>query len=150
MTAKARRGTGRRLGRQGSQLAFLVAVVIAVSLVLWAGIRIAGRNDKSRAPNQDGDPGVSHVHGLGLNPADGALIVATHHGAFRIPPGGDEADRIGDSFQDTMGFTVAGRNRFLGSGHPDVKGMQAGQPARLGLIESADGGATWSALSLSG
>lgn len=90
------------------------------------------------------------MHGLGINPADGSLIVATHYGSFRVRSEGDEAARIGDSFQDTVGFTVAGADQFLGSGHPDVKGMQAGQPTRLGLIESADGGATWTNLSLGG
>jgi photosystem II stability/assembly factor-like uncharacterized protein len=93
---------------------------------------------------------VSHVHGLGINPADGSLIVATHYGSFRIPPGGDEAVRIGDSFQDTMGFTVAGPDHFLGSGHPDLEGARAGRPSRLGLIESTDAGVTWTAISLSG
>jgi hypothetical protein len=95
------------------------------------------------------DPGVEHVHGLGINPEDEALIVATHFGSFRIPSGG-EPKRIGGSYQDTMGFTVAGPGHFLGSGHPDVPGMRAGQPTRLGLIESTDAGASWKILSLGG
>lgn len=100
----------------------------------------------------DGAPDVelAHVHGLGINPADRSLIVATHHGALRIPADGDEAAPIGDSRQDTMGFTVAGPDHFLGSGHPDQAGFDAGQPARLGLIESTDGGASWTNISLSG
>ena len=44
--------------------------------------------------------------GLGINPADESLIVATHNGSFRIPADSDDAERIGDSLQDTMGFTV--------------------------------------------
>jgi len=92
--------------------------------------------------------GASHVHGLGA-PADGALYVATHDGTFRISEEGI-AERIGDSLQDAMGFTVVGPNHFLGSGHPDVPGLQAGQPGLLGLIESTDGGATWEKLSLAG
>ncbi|MGH9116994.1 MAG: F510_1955 family glycosylhydrolase [Acidimicrobiales bacterium] len=93
-------------------------------------------------------PGVEHVHGLGVNPADGTLYVATHFGTFRLTD--DDAERVGASFQDTMGFTVVGNNHFLGSGHPDIAGLQAGQPRRLGLIESTDGGDTWRSLSLSG
>ncbi len=46
-----------------------------------------------------------------------------------------------------MGFTVAGADHFLGSGHP---GQSGGGPANLGLIESTDGGATWKTLSLEG
>lgn len=95
------------------------------------------------------DPGVSHVHGLGMNPADGALYIATHHGTFRL--GTDRTvKRVGESYQDTMGFTVAGADRFLGSGHPDSAGFRRGQPPRLGLIESNDAGSTWRSVSLSG
>jgi hypothetical protein len=95
------------------------------------------------------DPGVSHVHGLGIDPGDGTLYVATHHGTFRIPDEG-QAERVGGSFQDTMGFTVVGPNDFLGSGHPDVAGMNAGQPGLLGLVRSTDAGESWESLSLSG
>ncbi|MGI9121022.1 MAG: F510_1955 family glycosylhydrolase [Acidimicrobiales bacterium] len=93
--------------------------------------------------------GIAHVHGLGVNPGDGSLFVATHTGTFRIPDEG-LAERVGASYQDTMGFTIAGPDRFLGSGHPDVPSLRAGQPPLLGLIESTDAGATWESLSLSG
>lgn len=95
------------------------------------------------------EPGVEHVHGLGIDPADGSLYVATHHGTFRVPEEG-EAERVGDNFQDTMGFTVVGEGHFLGSGHPDPAGMRAGQPGRLGLIESTDAGETWQTVALAG
>ena len=96
------------------------------------------------------DPGVVHVHGLGINPRDGALYAATHTGLFRIPDRG-RAERIGDRWQDTMGFTVVGPDHFLGSGHPDARDYQAKRlPPLLGLIESRDAGATWQPLSLQG
>lgn len=38
---------------------------------------------------------------------------------------------------DLMGFTVAGPDRFLASGHP---GPGADLPEPLGLVESRDGG----------
>lgn len=148
MARQARREpTPRRVRRD--PLALLIVVVLLVPLVVWGAGRLS---DRDTAPSSDltTAPGVSHVHGLGINPAGGALIVATHYGSFRIPADGDEAERIGDGFQDTMGFTVAGPDQFLGSGHPDVAGVQAGQPGRLGLIESTDAGATWTAVSLSG
>jgi hypothetical protein len=126
------------------------AAIVALVAVVWAVSRIAERDEDPRPGDVAGDPGVSHVHGLGVNPADGSLIVATHYGSFRIPADGDDAIRIGDSFQDTMGFTVIGPDRFYGSGHPDVAGMRAGQPGLLGLIESIDAGETWSNVSLSG
>ena len=88
------------------------------------------------------------MHGLGVNPSDDTLIVATHTGSFRLSADSGEPERIGDSYRDTMGFTVAGPDHFLGSGHPDVAGLQAGDPTRLGLTESTDGGLTWAIQSL--
>ena len=93
------------------------------------------------------DPGPVHVHGLGINPADGALFVATHTGLFRAGPGERRARRVADRYQDTMGFTVTGPDRFLGSGHPDGR---EGLPPFLGLIHSADAGRTWKPVSLLG
>lgn len=139
---RSSRRTPRRPNRE--RLVFVAAVVVALPILAWAAVRVSG-GDGSSSP----DPGVSHVHGLGINPADGSLYVATHHGTFRIQ-GDDPAERVGDNYQDTMGFTVAGPDRFLGSGHPDVAGFRRGQPARLGLIQSTDAGQSWSAVSLSG
>ena len=127
---------------------FIAAAMVAAPLVLWAGIRVAGRDGESSSVIVD-DPGVSHVHGLGVNPADGTLYIATHHGTFRLGPD-RSVKRVGESYQDTMGFTVAGADRFLGSGHPDSEGFRRGQPPRLGLIESTDAGVTWRSVSLSG
>jgi hypothetical protein len=73
--------------------------------------------------------------------------VATHGGLFRGPEGEETLARVGTSEQDTMGFTVVGPNRFLGSGHP---GPGQEGPANLGLIESTDAGANWQAVSLEG
>jgi hypothetical protein len=147
MTSQLRRSSTRNW-RRSTLLA--VGVAIALPAFVWAGLRLTDDDSSPQVSAFAEDPGVSHVHGLGINPADEALIVATHYGSFRIPSDGDDAERIGDSFQDTMGFTVAGPDHFLGSGHPDVAGMRAGQPGRLGLIESLDAGATWTSISLSG
>jgi len=83
---------------------------------------------------QSAGAGPVHVHGLGINPADGALFVATHTGLFRVRSGESKATRVGDSFQDTMGFTVVRESQFLGSGHPD---RRTDLPSRLGLIASS-------------
>ena len=93
------------------------------------------------------DPGPVHVHGLGVDPADGSLFVATHTGLFRAAAGELRAKRVAGRYQDTMGFTVVGPNRFLGSGHPDLRERL---PPYLGLIESRDAGESWRALSLQG
>lgn len=95
------------------------------------------------------EPGVVHVHGLGIEPSSGSLFAATHTGLFRIADG--KAVRVSDRYQDTMGFNIDDRGRFLGSGHPDVRDVQSGkfQP-NLGLIESKDNGKSWEPLSLMG
>ncbi len=143
MTPAARRGL--------SAILVPALIVVALPLLTWVTLRVVRSDDEDngRTPAASAEPGVSHVHGLGLNPADDSLYVATHYGTFRIPDEG-AAERVGDSYQDTMGFTVVGPDRFYGSGHPDLPGRQAGQPALLGLIESSDAGETWENLSLSG
>ncbi len=93
------------------------------------------------------DPGPVHVHGLGINPKDGALFIATHTGLFRAPEGNQTARRVAGRYQDTKGFTVVGPDRFLGSGHPDGR---EGLPPFLGLIRSNDAGESWQPVSLMG
>lgn len=95
-----------------------------------------------------GDVGIEHVHGLGVDPADGVLYAATHFGLWRIPEEG-EATRVADRYQDTMGFTVIGPRTFLGSGHPDFQ-KDPELPTRLGLIRTSDAGETWRRVSLGG
>lgn len=117
---------------------WLLGAVVAVVAV--AGVLLANRG------NSDGPPQIGHVHGLAVNPADGQLYVAAHNGVFQLPAG-DEAVRVGDGAQDTMGFTVVGPDHFMASGHPAP--LQGG-PDHLGLIESTDAGVSWSTLSLAG
>lgn len=131
----------------------LVAVAVGIALVAAGtllltrdrGMRPAGTHD-ALAPGQFPEPGVIHVHGLGVDPSDGTLYAATHSGLFRIPRQG-KAERVANRYQDTMGFTVTGPHTFLGSGHPDLR---ENVPVRLGLIASTDAGHTWTPLSLQG
>lgn len=120
-------------------------VPVLVAGLLTIGV-VACSGDDSGTTSTSEEPGVLHVHGLGIDPADDELYVATHYGLFRLPADG-EAERVGDSYQDTMGFTVVGPNQFLGSGHPD---LQDNLPPLLGLIESDDAGVNWVPVSLLG
>lgn len=144
--SKARPRPSRRPPQRPDRqrLVFHAALVVVLLALTWAAVRVLGGD---RSPS--GDPGVAHVHGLGVNPADGSLYVATHYGTYRIRDD-EPAKRVSDSQQDTMGFTVVGPDHFLGSGHPDEDALRQGQPGRLGLIESTDAGQSWSAVSLSG
>jgi hypothetical protein len=134
-------------------LVLLVAVGltggVAAAVLFW---QADGESDRAFQPPAPEDPGPVHVHGLGVNPADGALFIATHTGLYRVGEGKRKAERVGgDRYQDTMGFTIVGPDRFLGSGHPDVnEAREQGLPGLLGLIESTDSGESWEPISLLG
>lgn len=122
---------------------------LAAGALLWNSSR--GDDGSSAESLTPTEPGAGHVHGLGINPRDGSLFVATHYGLFRVDRQEQQAKRVGERFQDTMGFTIVGPNRFLGSGHPDVREAQERNlPPLLGLIESTDAGANWEPISLLG
>lgn len=129
-----------------------VARPIGVGIVALAAVAAVlaarGTGSDSAAPAAES---VAHVHGLGVDPDDGVLRVATHNGLYRMPDDGTP-ERVGAEQHDFMGFTVDGPGRLLASGHPSP-----GTPAfreldrpLFGLIESTDGGRTWDPVSLSG
>lgn len=120
---------------------------LAAALAIVAAGCGGGDPASEPAATPGGDPGPIHVHGLGIDPADGSLFVATHTGLFRAAAGEQRAGRVGERYQDTMGFTIIGPNRFLGSGHPDGR---ESLPPFLGLIESRDAGKSWQPISLQG
>ncbi|RZU76339.1 BNR/Asp-box repeat protein [Micromonospora kangleipakensis] len=122
------------------------AIGLVAVLVLTAAVLIGSRwRDRAGTDHHAATTTVSHVHGLAVNPADGQLYVATHHGVVRMSH--NQASLVGDARQDTMGFAVVGPNTFLASGHP-APGQPG--PAHLGLIESRDGGDSWHSLLLAG
>jgi hypothetical protein len=127
------------------RLAITAVLAVIVALV----VVVAGSSDEREAVS--GGEDVVHVHGLGVNPADGTVFLATHMGLYRLD--GGRPERVGSSYQDTMGFTITGPDRFLASGHPDLRDRRLrveGKPPLLGLVESRDGGATWEPRSLLG
>ncbi len=133
--------------------------VLPLGLVIGAlvvALVIVFTRDNSALPDSPldviaSDPGPIHVHGLGVNPKDGSLFIATHTGLWRTAAGETKAERVGNHQQDTMGFTIIGADRFLGSGHPDQQQYRdEGLPPLLGLIESTDAGESWQPISLLG
>lgn len=121
-------------------------LVLALSAVLAVAAGCAEDTANSEDNAQSDSQALGHVHGLGVDPADGALYAATHLGVMRVEDDGSRT-RIADRWQDTMAFTIIGPNHFLGSGHPD---MREDLPPHLGLIESVDAAQTWSSVSLAG
>jgi photosystem II stability/assembly factor-like uncharacterized protein len=90
---------------------------------------------------------LEHIHGLGVDPGDGRLFVATHDGLYSAAEGQTRVEQVGDVRQDIMGFSLVTADRFIGSGHPATTQEL---PPNLGLIESRDGGRTWESVSLLG
>ncbi len=145
-TTSARGATGTSSSR--ARPALLAATVGLAAVAVVGGIVLLGNGGgESRAVTTSGAPfGMAHVHGLGIDPQDGALLAGTHYGAFRVGQDGT-VEQVGPT-QDFMGFTVAGADNYLASGHPGAD--QADAPPNLGLIESTDGGTSWDSRSLRG
>mgnify|MGYP003133799498 CR=1 FL=1 len=133
--------------RNGGVAIWLIGAGVAAIAVV-AVIILTNTGSDHDAP---GAESIAHVHGLGIDPNDGVLHVATHNGLYRMPDDGP-VERISAERHDFMGFTVDGPDRFLASGHPGI-GTEAFQELDrplFGLIESTDGGRTWEPVSLSG
>ena len=125
-----------------------LALLAATSLLTACG------DDDSTPAGAGGDaaaheqgPALEHIHGLGVNPSDGRLFIATHNGLFAAAPDQPRPVQVGDTEQDIMGFSVVGPDHFIGSGHP---GPGQDLPGNLGLIASRDAGKTWKNVSLLG
>jgi hypothetical protein len=144
MAAGSRRTTPRRLP------VYVAAIGIGAA-VAFAATRLGGDDTPARTSTAAADAAVAvdeigHVHGIGRDPADGTWYLATHSGLLHRNAEGT-LSRVAGRFQDTMGFTVVGPQRFLGSGHPDLR---EDLPSSLGLISSDDAGASWEPVSLLG
>ncbi len=130
-------GTWRRRSTAG--------VLVAVLALAASGCGVRPGETTTGASAAD----LEHVHGLAEAP-EGGLYVATHTGLFEVD--GDQVQRIGDATHDLMGFTVAGPDDLLASGHPDLRDRSLqvnGKPPLLGLVQSSDG-VQWEPLSLLG
>ena len=133
--------TGRR--RLWIALVITLVVVIALLVGTFVTLRMVVGDD---VPSTGEPVRLEHVHGLGVDPADGTLYAGTHYGLIRIGEDGTTT-RVAGRVQDFMGFTVVGPEHYLASGHP---GAEQEGPANLGLIESTDGGQSWASVSLEG
>jgi len=121
-------------------IALLVAVAALTGCQKNDGTQSQSDTDKSSALS------TSHVHGLAVDSASGALYVATHEGLFKITGAGAKPSLVGQDRSDLMGFGIAEPNRFISSGHP----ASQSEVNPLGLRESSDAGNTWRDVSLVG
>lgn len=125
------------------------AVALATGIIVTATGCAAGNTGSegtNTAAGMEDAQTLGHVHGLGIDPADGTLYIASHMGVFQLDEHSN-LTRIADRYQDTMAFTIVGPGHFLASGHPDLR---EDLPPHLGLIESTDAAETWNPVSRQG
>ena len=93
-----------------------------------------------------------YVNALDLDPKDGALLLTTNKGFFRIDPDKDTVEPVKGTASSGsksapvgtfLELKVVGPGRYVGSGHPDTKAL----PSYLGYMESDDAGKTWQVVS---
>ena len=102
------------------------------------------QSESSSSSGNDGGTAITHVHAITRDTATGVILLATHQGLFLLE--NKELTQIGPTV-DLMSFTSTGDGCYLASGHPGP-GVELPEP--LGLVESTDGGQTWSVLSRAG
>jgi photosystem II stability/assembly factor-like uncharacterized protein len=97
--------------------------------------------------DSQGEP--PYIASLDVNPADGALYLATNRGLYVVPEGARRPRRLTGRLTTRLGAAEVSRalavrftgpDRLVGSGHPNTEGSL---PPLLGLIASEDGGRTW-------
>lgn len=119
-------------------------VLAAVALLATAAFVLGG--SAAAAPSDS-----AHIHGLGFDAADGALLLGTHDGLYRLGPSDTRPRKVGTVSYDLMGLAVIGPRSYIASGHPDsAAASRVGLPSNLGLIRTDDGGRRWRPVSLLG
>lgn len=125
-----------------ARLRVLAGVLVVMSSSACAGSDPDPAPDLTPAPQL---PPTQHVHAVAIDPdRPDAVLMATHDGLFVVTPQGHE--RVGPVI-DLMGFDVVSAGHYVASGHP---GAGVDMPDPVGLIESTDGGRTWTARSRAG
>lgn len=124
-------------GRAGARaFAVLIVLTVLIAAVVTLSAR-AGETFTLAALQRN-----THIHGLAVDPKNPShLYLATHHGLFALSPSGSTT-RLSQRSDDFMGFVTHPTDaaRFYASGHPAGGG-------NLGIIMSADAGASWQQLS---
>ncbi|NKG21792.1 F510_1955 family glycosylhydrolase [Paeniglutamicibacter terrestris] len=116
----------------------------AIAALATLGLAACGEPTSSGADAPPPANPYGHIHAISIEASTQRVLLATHNGLF------DATDtvpqKIGPTI-DLMGFTAASDGTFYASGHP---GPGTDLPNPLGLTKSADGGESWTPLSLQG
>ncbi|WP_417233647.1 F510_1955 family glycosylhydrolase [Arthrobacter sp.] len=121
-----------------------LAAILAFLAVLLSSCATPPAMDDSTPVAAPGDYPTSHIHAMAVDGTTGQILLATHEGLYDVST--KPATKIGPDI-DLMGFTIGAGGTMYASGHP---GPGVDLPDPVGLIESTDGGRTWTALSRTG
>jgi hypothetical protein len=111
--------------------------------------------DELRVPWVDPNGVTPIVGAVDVNPADDSLWFSTNTGLFRVPPGGNRPERVTGTLTTDLGtgeiseqlvIRFRGPDEIVASGHPPAE-SESDLPPALGMIESDDGGRTWTGIS---
>ena len=130
------------------------AALLAVLVAAAAGCGGDGpaRQPATPAPRSGAD---AFIGSLAADPGDGTLLLGTGLGLFRLDNGAERPRRVvgelrapagAGSVSSNLVVRYAGPGELLASGHPEGEGAGA-LPEDLGLMHSADAGATWEPVS---
>jgi photosystem II stability/assembly factor-like uncharacterized protein len=97
------------------------------------------------------DPSLE-IGSLAVHPGDGALLIGSNVGSFRLPAGASETEKLDPSLDAAnqgkgplidLVMRFNGPDQVLASGHSKGGSL----PQTIGLVSSADGGKTWAPVS---
>jgi len=126
-----------------------VGVILMGALLTGCSATSVGQGGSALPSQEPGrevtlEPAVDHVHAAIVH--GDALLLGTHSGLVEVDLNSGQTKRRGGSQDDFMGLAVD-QTVLVASGHP---GAGSSLPDPLGLLRSADAGATWVPVSLTG
>lgn len=122
-----------------------VAIAVAIAIGIVATFSIQMPKTTNTDESKTSDPRTvfwSHVHGLGINPADRSVLYIATHGDFYVSINRSPPVKVDKQRADYMAFNAPTSHGvpLYASGHPSTGG-------NTGLIKSSDGGVTWEKVS---
>lgn len=141
----ARPGSPPRKFRESKPMSRTRSIPLRLTALGLTLSSIAACGANNRSSTEPPHVTVGHIHGIGENPTDKTVYIATHTGVYRLKSG--QPELIANRYQDTMGFTIAGPDEFLASGHP---ALDSTDPNPLGMIRSTDLAETWTPIAFAG
>jgi hypothetical protein len=147
------------LSRQALVVGLVVLILAGVVAFLVTG---SGDDPEQEATSDPQDLAVPWVDAQGvtptvgsvdINPADDSVWFSSNTGMWRVPSDGGEPEQITGRLSTNSGegdiseqliLRFRDPDRLIASGHPPADSVL---PPALGMIESDDGGATWSEIS---